>query len=176
MASIESENFQNLQIDVARLPRAEEVEGEKLSPKYLHKLNISTTISFIVLVGFATTANYFIPWYEGYFLLTIAGLLLIFAFLFYNNSQLAKRNSYTIRERDIIYKRGFIFEKTTVVPFNRVQHVSTNRGVLDKMLNLSTLKIFTAGGSGSDVNIPGLSPDIATTIKEELSNRIASHV
>ena len=61
-----------------------------------------------------------------------------------------------------------------MVSFNRIQHVSINRSVLDKWLALSTLKIFTAGGSGSDVKIPGLDPKIAEKLKEALAGKIAN--
>lgn len=101
------------------------------------------------------------------------GFANIFGFLL---SQLSstKRNGYAIRERDIIFKRGFIYKKTTIVPFNRVQHVSIERDFPDKILGISTLRLFTAGGSGSDISIPGLIPQIANNMKEEISKRISS--
>ena len=86
-----------------------------------------------------------------------------------------KRCGYALREQDIIFKRGFLFERTTIVPFNRIQHVSVERSFLDKVLNISTLKVFTAGGSGSDISIPGIIPETATSLKEEVSVRIYNH-
>ena len=80
---------------------------------------------------------------------------------------------YALREKDIVYKRGFIFNKTTIVPFNRVQHVSISRGVWDKILGISNLNIFTAGGSGSDITIPGLDPKMALQLKEALAVKIS---
>lgn len=176
MASIEEGLFKNDRLDVQNLPKFEEVELASLSPKYLLKLNISTTI-FLLIVSTVVTAAYFIfSAYRIYLPYVALFLLLLFAWNYYSNFQLQKLNGYAVRERDIIYRKGFLFEKYTVVPFNRVQHVSTNRGVLDKTLNISTLKVFTAGGSGSDVSIPGLIPETANSLKEALSDRMAGHV
>jgi len=177
MDPIIPENFENQQISVSSIPRVEEVEFEPLSPKQLVKSNISTSISLGLFLGIAGGIYYFFgEIYNGYFPLVITLLLLIFLWSYISNWQWLKRSGYAVRERDIIFKRGFLFEKTTVVPFNRIQHVSTQRGMLDKMLGLSTLEIFTAGGSGSDIAIPGLTPELAASLKEALSARITHHV
>lgn len=176
MDSVEHSGFSNLELDVSTLPRYEEVDLRRLSKKYLYKLQIGTGITFVVFMLGLFLAYYFLNDLRQYILPIIIFFFVIFGWSFYSNFQLAKRNGYAVRERDIIYRRGFLFERITVVPFNRVQHVSVERSVLDKILKLSTLKIFTAGGSGSDVNIPGLLPTTATSLKEEISERASRHV
>lgn len=176
MDSVEKEFFKNEVLEIDSLPKYEEVELHSFAPKYLLKKNISTAI-WIVIIAIALTIAYavaeefriFVPY-------VMVGFILIFAWSFFANYQWFKKSGYSVRERDIIYKRGFLFEKATVVPFNRVQHVSTNRGVLDKMLELSTLNVFTAGGSGSDVALPGLTPATADSLKEALAARMSGHV
>ena len=169
-------DFSNLQVDVSSLPRYEEVELHRLSPKFLLKQHLKTTISLFIFLGAAIVAYTFLVNFRGYLLFLILLLFLIFGWSYFNNYQLMKRNGYALRQRDIIFRRGFLFQKTTVVPFNRIQHVSVERGVIDKALKLATLKIFTAGGSGSDLSIPGLLPGTAFSLKEELSNRMSGHV
>lgn len=177
MDPINPEVFQNNQLSVSGLPTVEEVKFDKLSPKLLVKKNISTGISFAVFLIIGCGAFYLYPdIFKGYFPLVLLGIFLVFLWNFINNWQWQKRSGYALRERDVIFKRGYLFERTTVVPFNRIQHVSTQRGVLDKMLGISTLQIFTAGGSGSDISIPGLTPSLAASLKEALSMRISRHV
>lgn len=175
MDPIAQGDFSNLELDVASLPKYEEVNLHSLSGKYLLKLYINTTISLLFFMGGLVVAYFFLQQYQLLFWLLFGFFVLLFGWSYFVNFQLHKRNGYSLRERDVIYRRGFMFEKVTVVPFNRIQHVSVERNFLDKILNLSTLKIFTAGGSGSDVNIPGLQPQTATALKEELSTRIAAH-
>ncbi|MEM7347969.1 MAG: PH domain-containing protein, partial [Chloroflexota bacterium] len=76
------------------------------------------------------------------------------------------KKSYAIRERDIIYKSGLIWQSTTAVPFNRVQHSAVQQGPIARYFGLATLYIYTAGGSGSDLTIPGLSLERAQQIKD----------
>lgn len=175
MDSVTKGDFSNLELDVTSLPKYEEVELYPLSENYVLKLNISTAISLLFFAGGLWAAYFFLQNYEIYFWLLAGFFVLLFGWSFFVNFQLAKRNGYSLRERDVIYRRGFVFEKVTIVPFNRIQHVSVERNFLDKILNLSSLKVFTAGGSGSDVNIPGLQPETATALKEEISQRIANH-
>lgn len=101
-----------------------------------------------------------------------AAVLLFFGFQCFLIFKKQACYGYALRERDIAFKRGYIFRKTTVIPFNRIQHVSTAQGVLDKLLHIVTLQIFTAGGSGSDINIPGLQPERAAAIKEALVQKV----
>lgn len=168
-------DFTNFEVDIASLPRYEEVKLNKLQKGYLLKLHLQTFISLVILGLILTGVYFFLQVPKNYFLLFSVLVGLMFMWSFYSNYQLQKRNGYSMRERDLIYRKGFLFERITVVPFNRIQHVSVARSFLDKTLDLSTLKVFTAGGSGSDINIPGLSPDTAKRLKEELSERISSY-
>ena len=177
MDPVASQNFSNFEVDVASLPHYEEVQLHPISQKYLIKLQAGTTISFIFFAVGLFVANFFLPAeLQSYLLAAAILLLLIFGWTFFNNIMYVRKSGYALREKDIIFKRGFIFERTTVVPFNRIQHVSVERSFLDKMLNIATVKVFTAGGSGSDVSIPGILPETATSIKEEISVRIYKHV
>ena len=176
MDSVEPKLFENDVLELDSLPKYEEVELHSFAPNYLLKKNISTTIWLIIVsVGlglaytFAVEFRPFLPFVVGAF-------IMIFIWSYISNYQWYKKSGYAVRERDLIFKRGFVYERTTVVPFNRVQHVSTNRGVLDKILDLSTLNVFTAGGSGSDIALPGLFPEKSDNLKETLAERMSDHV
>ncbi|WP_424493728.1 PH domain-containing protein [Salinimicrobium sp. GXAS 041] len=176
MDSIEHKTFKNEVLAVDSIPKYEEVALISFAPAYLWKRNITTSI-WLVFVAIAIVIAY---WFGQEFRMfvpyAVPVFILVFTWSYVLNYQWFKKSGYALRERDIIYKRGFLFEKTTVIPFNRVQHVSTNRGVLDKMLDLSTLNVFTAGGSGSDVALPGLKPATADSLKEALAARMSGHV
>lgn len=85
-----------------------------------------------------------------------------------------RKKQYALRERDIIYRHGVIWRSNTVIPFNRVQHAEVSQGPLDRLFNLSRLRIYTAGGSSSDLSIPGLLPYDAERIKHFILNRTVS--
>lgn len=165
-------NFSNRQIDIASLPDYESVDFMIVSENYLQKINIQTGI-FMLVCMFIIGGLWFFFLNLTQLVVLLSVICLYFIFRFWNNYKLYKSLGFAIRERDVIYKRGYIFNKTTVIPFNRVQHASISRDVLDKLLGVSSLKIFTAGGSGSDIGIPGLLPEKALKLKEALAYKIS---
>ena len=42
------------------------------------------------------------------------------------------------------------------------------------MFNLSEISLYTAGGSGSDLSIPGLTHEKANALKNFITNRVAT--
>ncbi len=166
------ENFSNKIIDIHRLPQCEEVEFYSISGKQLIKSFIETGISLLFFLIIWMLLFYF----EIQLVFVLPSLVLIilfFTFSFWNTYKMQDRYGYAFREKDLLYRRGFIVNRTTVVPFNRIQHATISRGILDKLLGISTLNIFTAGGSGSDIQIPGLQPDLALRLKESLAAKIS---
>ncbi|MDT0686687.1 PH domain-containing protein [Autumnicola psychrophila] len=173
MASIEPENsFENKRIAIDTLPRYQEVDLNGISGKLLVKNLIRISLGFVAVAIFF---GYIFLYAEENlpFDIIAAVALLLFALLYFNIWKMQKIYGYALRERDIIYRRGFLITKTTIISFNRIQHVSISRGVLDKMLGIATLSIFTAGGSGSDIRISGLEPELAQTLKEALVIKIS---
>lgn len=79
---------------------------------------------------------------------------------------LYRRWRYEIRERDVFLAHGLVFSSLTVVPFDRIQFVETRQGPLDRALGLAQVVIRTAGGSAA---IPGLAPEEAGRLREELA-------
>ena len=168
------ENFTNKSIDIASLPQFEEVAFQPISKAYLIKSNIQNLVFLcVVMIGWAVL--FYFELTQNQLIILLIGIVLYFGFQFWNISRLQNNYGFALREKDILYRRGYLINKTTVVPFNRIQHASISRDVLDKMFNISTLKIFTAGGSGSDISIPGLAPDLALRLKEALAVKLTAN-
>jgi len=81
---------------------------------------------------------------------------------------LYRRWRYELQADALELERGVITQVETAVPYVRVQHVDTQRDVLDRLLGLGSVVVYTAGSRGADVSIPGLQPDEA----RELRNRL----
>lgn len=166
------EQFENINIDPASLPKFEEAEFHPVLKQYLVKRNITTSISILIF----STAWAGFWFYNNNFPLLLTGLgvlLLLWVFRIWNNLKFQQNLGYSLRDKDILFRRGFFVSRITVVPFNRIQHASISRDVLDKMLGISSLEIFTAGGSGSDIRIPGLPPELAKSLKESLAVKLS---
>lgn len=59
------------------------------------------------------------------------------------------------------------------IPFNRMQHSEVLQGVIDRQFGLARLAVFTAGGSSSDLVIPGLEAEQAYRMREFLGEKVA---
>lgn len=83
-----------------------------------------------------------------------------------------RRLGYALRPNLLQVVRGWLFHTDTIVPLVRVQHIDVTRGPLDKMFGTSTLVLHTAGTHNSIVGLPGLAPDKATAIRDEIRQHI----
>ena len=86
------------------------------------------------------------------------------------------RRGYVVRDKDIVFRCGVIFRSVTAVPFNRIQHVETSSTPLDRKFDIAALQIFTAGGSGGDLKIDGLSADVAERLRVYILDKVGASV
>jgi membrane protein YdbS with pleckstrin-like domain len=75
---------------------------------------------------------------------------------------------FELQEDALYLERGVLTRIETAVPYVRVQHVDTQRSPVDRVLGLSSVVIYTAGSRGADVTVPGLTPDRAKRLRNEL--------
>jgi hypothetical protein len=83
--------------------------------------------------------------------------------------KLYAHKGYALRENDVLYKSGWLWKRKVAVPYNRIQHVEIRRGPMEELLRLRKLEIYTAGGSSSDLSIPGLDPEQAEKLRSFIS-------
>ncbi|QGA80652.1 PH domain-containing protein [Candidatus Nanohalobium constans] len=75
---------------------------------------------------------------------------------------------FEMRDDYLYLEHGVVTKVKTKVPYVRVQHVDTQRSLVDRIFGLSQLVVYTAGSRGADVGIPGLLPADADDIQERL--------
>jgi membrane protein YdbS with pleckstrin-like domain len=75
---------------------------------------------------------------------------------------------FEVRDDDLYLERGVLTRVNTVVPFVRVQHVDTQRGPVERTVGLASVVVYTAGSRGADVTVPGLTPERADDLQEQL--------
>jgi len=66
--------------------------------------------------------------------------------------------TYEIGDKELIVREGVLTRKTTVIPFGRIQDITSERTLAERMLGLATIEIETAGSSklASSMMIPGI--------------------
>lgn len=78
---------------------------------------------------------------------------------------------YGVREHDLLVQRGVIFRRRSSIPHNRIQHVDTRQGPIERLLGLSSVAVYTAAGMSADGSVPGLAEGEAEAMRDELSRR-----
>jgi uncharacterized protein len=166
--------FSNAAIEVASLPKAEDVTLQPIEPSYWKVLQFSWLISTLAVLIAGAAAFFFIKKLHSVPLIaTIAGLWLLWAALRYWLQQKAfQRKAYAIREKDVLYRTGYIIRTLHVCPFNRIQHCSVHSGLLERQYGLASISLFTAGSEGSDVKIPGLKEETAASLRDFIMQKI----
>ncbi len=160
-------NFSNRQITDINIPSIAILEYGPMERALLKSDLISTALVMLIpfFIVLFMIYGWSVPWVVGHqrVIFLILGVLFLVALLHSYYAYFCK--SYALRERDIVYNEGLFWKKTTVIPFNRIQHCEVSQGPVDRFFGLAELKIYTAGGSSSDLTIKGFSYPKAQKIR-----------
>jgi len=168
-------SFTNNPVEQGSIPQFESIDIKPLPEAAMWVDVVSWSIVFVIaavitvigrLLNVPLFVNFLMYWIVAVFVLI--GLIMLWTAYSY------RFKGYALREHDLIFKRGVIWQKTTILPFNRVQHVETKQGILQRRFDLTTLQLFTAGGQRADLAISGMDVEITEGIKTMLLGRIQS--
>ena len=166
--------FINSTINLSELPAAEEVVLKHVEKKYLSLLRVEWTLTTIVLLSIIAATLYFAksanPWH---IIIPVVAVLLLTYYYIYQERAF-NFLAYAVRDKDIISQKGWIIRSIKICPFNRVQNCTLNTGPLERKYGLASLSLYTAGSSGADMRINGLSLEEAETLRQFILNKINS--
>ncbi len=74
---------------------------------------------------------------------------------------------YQLREDDLLFRRGIMWQRFVAVPYGRMQLIDINRGPVARALGLSELKFVTAAAAAG-VTLPGLREADAEELRDQL--------
>jgi membrane protein YdbS with pleckstrin-like domain len=138
---------------------------QRVSPRYVI-VDFVGTLIFGLIVVVATSMPALLA--QNPFLLAIPAA---FAIIFIVTLALVKPRvrsiGFQLREDDLLFRRGLMWQRFVAVPYGRMQLVDINRGPLDRAVGLSELKFVTAAAS-SGITIPGLPAADAEELRDRL--------
>ena len=168
--------FENPQISPDELPDAASVDWQPMHKSMRTQWLIGNAIPItivtigLILFNVLPDASLFPVWISIGVFLTITLPLLIWPFI------AVPRLGFAARDKDILYKSGVFFASVTAVPFNRVQHVETSHGPMDRRFGTANLQLFTAGGTRGDLSIKGMDADTAEKLRVFILEKIGASV
>jgi membrane protein YdbS with pleckstrin-like domain len=166
------EEFTNNSVSFETLPKFESVPLQPLNRDYLNVVYIGNAVFAILLSIGALIFLWVKEESQPLILPTVGAIVILIALLFWLSTISFRKKGYALREKDILFQKGILSRTTTVIPFSRIQHVALHEGFLSRMYQLSELQIYTAGGSSSDLHIPGLPKEQAEQMKTFLLQKI----
>ena len=85
----------------------------------------------------------------------------------------AKQLQYAVFPYEFMIRKGLFWRSTIAMPYSRLQHVTLEQNPLERKFKLFTLKCFSAGSGSAEIQLPGLSSQIAEQLRQHLL-RLAS--
>ncbi len=140
-------------------------EWRRVSPKYVWVDLIGGVIGTIV----ALVATSIAPYVSGVVWLWAipASLAIVLILTLAFTPRRVRAIGYQLRDDDLVFRRGILFQRIVSVPYGRMQLVDVNRGPLARAFGLSELKFVTAAAA-TGVTIPGLPEAEAEELRDTL--------
>lgn len=140
-------------------------EWRRVSPKYV-VVDFFGNLVFAVIALVATSVPAFLTGLTWLWALP-GSLAVIFIITLALTPRRVRAIGYQLRDDDLLFRRGLMFQRFVSVPYGRMQLVDINRGPLDRAVGLSELKFVTAAAA-SGVVIPGLPEADAEELRDKL--------
>jgi hypothetical protein len=142
-------------------------DWQRVSPKYVYVDVISTiVVTLVLLVGTSLPALFSgVVWW--WILPAVVLVIMIFVIAFVPRR--VRAIGFQLRDDDLLFRRGLLFQRFVSVPYGRMQLIDITRGPVSRIVGLSDLHFVTAAASSS-VAIPGL----PITTAEELRDRLVA--
>ncbi len=106
--------------------------------------------------------------------LGIVGVLIFFTFVWPKIE--FRHYRWRLDEQSLEIHRGVWFQHRISVPLGRVQHADVSQGPLLRRFDLGKLTIHTAGTSNAQIELSGLSHELALQLRDRLVQQTQSRV
>jgi uncharacterized protein len=136
----------------------------RVSPKYVAVEVVSAVVSSVVLL--AVPIVMLLIGVSWAWILVLAAAILAVTLLIVAPRR-ARAYGYRLREDDLLFRRGIMFQRFVSVPYGRMQLIDVNRGPLARVLGLADLRFVTAAAA-TGVSIPGLVDGDAEELRDRL--------
>lgn len=142
-----------------------EISWNRVSPKYVVIDVVGALIVAVILVAATSVPALItaIPWLWAIPAVVAAIEIAVLAFI----PRRVRSIGYQLRDDDLLFRRGLMFQRFVSVPYGRMQLVDINRGPVARALGLSELRFVTAAAA-TGVTIPGLAEADAEALRDRL--------
>ncbi|WP_434810818.1 PH domain-containing protein [Microbacterium sp. bgisy189] len=137
----------------------------QVSPKYVLVQIITNVFFLVVLAGVALFLGLVLE--QAWVWIPAAALAVLQLFGLIVARRQARAIGYQLRDDDLVFRRGILWQRMVAVPYGRMQLVDITHGPLDRGFGIAQLKLVTAAAT-TGIAIPGLTQDAAEHLRDTL--------
>jgi membrane protein YdbS with pleckstrin-like domain len=137
----------------------------QISPRYVISQFVQHGLSILLVAGVAIAG--WMMWQQWWILLAAGALLVMELVVMVIMPRQARAIGYRLREDDLVFRKGILWQRIVAVPYGRMQLVDITHGPLDRAFGIAQLKMVTAAAT-TGVQIPGLRQDAAEALRDTL--------
>lgn len=144
-------------------------EWKRLAPAFLRLRRLSDALGWLVL--FSIPAVLLLIFTDLWWLAALlwVACLITAGLRFHFLRRSCASWGYVEREDDLYITHGVLFRSLVAVPYGRMQLVEVESGPLERLFGLASVTLKTAS-PGTDARIPGLEPDEAARLRDQLTD------
>lgn len=137
----------------------------QLARQYVWVQLISSGILFLLVLAAALAIWLIVG--VGWVWIPAGIVLVILAITLAVTPRQARAYGYQLREDDLVFRKGILWQRVVAVPYGRMQLVDITHGPLDRGFGIAQLKLVTAAAT-TGVAIPGIRQDAAEQLRDTL--------
>ena len=151
----------------------EDQQWQSISLRYVRVLQVRLLVSMLLLLIVTTVLLHTIISLQYIIMITSCIVVAIAVIATVVLPRKVRLTRYLVGELDVNLQKGFLFRQHISLAINRIQHLEVTQSPVERLLKLSRIAIYTAGGYQSDLVIPGVETSTAMQIKQRLLNQIS---
>lgn len=169
--------YENPVIPYDDMPKYAKVVLEPIEKAYKKVLYINWAIAYAILLLTASLLFIFIKSMQiGWLIAAVALVIIILMAITIASIEIGFKNkTWALREKDIIFKKGWLFQSTHIIPFIKVQHCVMHSGPISRRYGLASIKLMTAASQNIDISISGLKQATAEQLKVFIMEKIEGY-
>ena len=142
-----------------------DTDWRRVSPKYVVVEVVGSLIGMVIFVGAALVVHFLFDLQWALWVAIAIGVASVTGIVL--EPRRVRSIRYKLREDDLLFRRGIMFQRQVAVPYGRMQLVDITRGPVARALGLADLKFVTAAAATA-VTVPGLPMEEADRLRDEL--------
>jgi len=162
---IDSETFSAIREPKSAHRLALDGAWHQISPKYVTSQFVQYAITIAIVLAAVLVVwlvlGWVWVWIPGGALLAVTLVTLVIM------PRQARAIGYMLREDDLVFRKGILWQRMVAVPYGRMQLVDITHGPLDRAFHICQLKMVTAAAT-TGVQIPGLRQEAAEALRDTL--------